>query len=105
MVEYKTIPQLLDEIKSKIKTENQALQDGVEAGYLIRLENEKIIDKEVDKFLKDPDIYLIKKALYYLEFTSVANPENREKYFYVLEELADRIKNRKLENYVNNSDS
>lgn len=84
MSEMKTVPQLLDEIKGMVKTQDKALNDGIELGMHLRKENEEWIEEEVKELFENPSIFLAKKALYYLEHDS---EDNREKYLRFLMDL------------------
>ena len=73
---YKSIPEQLHQIEKKIKSQQKALNDGIQVGIKIRNEREDIIEKDYEKLLNDPKAFLIKKALYYLEY----DEDNRDEY-------------------------
>ena len=71
-----TIPEILHRVEKRFKKQDKALKEGVELGIKIRANREDIIEQDYFELEKDPRAFLIKKALYYLEY----DEGNREKY-------------------------
>ena len=95
-MDYENIHTLLNKINDRIKTQDKALNDGIELGMQMRSQREDIIEQDYLELEKDPRKFLIKKALYYLEY----DPDNREKYLNFIRDYFFEFKT----NYVNNSD-